>query len=114
MIWDGEVDDWVCDEDDEMNEGFSGDNERIPLWDSESDFLGFLWGWGRGNSNEAIPNFSLCDLVNIWEEGKCEEKLAWDNLVLLETEKSLSICELKTKIWEFLQKKDDLISLQKH
>jgi len=74
------VDDWFWDEDDGMNEGVFGDDERILLWISDSDFLVFLWGGGRGNSNGGIPNISLCDLVNIQDEGKLEETLAWDNL----------------------------------
>lgn len=80
MIWDDEVDDWVWDEDDGMNEGVFGDDERISLWFSDFGFLVFLRGGGRGNSNGGIPIFSLCDLVNLREEGKQEETLAWDNL----------------------------------
>ena len=72
------MDDWFCDEVDGMNEGVSGDDERTLLWALYCGFLFFL-RFGRGNSNGGIPNFSLCDLVNLWEEGNWEVTLAWDN-----------------------------------
>ena len=79
MIWDGEVDDWVFDEDDDMNEGVSGDDEKISLWVLDLNLLVLLQGEGRGNSNGGIQKISLYDLVNIREEGKWEETLAWEN-----------------------------------
>ena len=79
-MWEGKVDDWVYDEDDGLNEGVCDDGERISLWVSDSYFVVFIQGGGRGNSNGRIPKSSLYDQVNLWEEGKCEETLAWDNL----------------------------------
>jgi len=79
MIWSCEVDDWFFDEDYGMNEGVLGDDERMSLWALDCVFLVFLRGWGRGNSNEGIPIFLPCDLVNLSEERNWEETLAWDN-----------------------------------
>ena len=72
------MDDWFFDEVDGMNEGVSSDDERTSLWVLDYVFLVFLQ-FGGGNSNGGIPNFSLCDLVSVWEEGNWEETPAWDN-----------------------------------
>lgn len=108
------MDDWFWDEDDGMNGGVSGDDERISLWVSGSNFLFSLRGGGRGNSKWGIPDFSLCDLVIF--EMKENEKKHWLGIIniLLETEKSLVTYELKTKLQEFLQKKVDMVSFEKH
>jgi len=47
---------------------------------------------------------------------KENEKKQWLGIIhiLLEIEKFLVTYELQTKLWEFLQKKVDLISLEKH
>lgn len=72
------MDDWISNEDDGINEGVCSDDERISLWFWDSYFLFFLRGGCRGNSNGGIQKISLCDLVDLREEGKCEKTLAWD------------------------------------
>lgn len=78
MISSCEVDSWFCDEVDGMNDDVWCDDERTSLWDLDCVLLALL-RFGTGNSNGGIPNFSLCALANLWDEGNWEETLAWDN-----------------------------------